>query len=162
MEGSALRRLADVITSIYEIRVDIISEEEAGGSIIMDKPLFIIANTDPSWEPGRHWVAFYFQNGQVPQFFDSFGREPSAYAATFEKFLLENSPLGPYAYNTLQIQQNGSNVCGLYCMAFLLSKLNDTPFKDFAKQWSTHSFHRNDVQCVRLIENYFDVKFAKY
>ena len=35
-------------------------------------PCGFIANTDPSSEPGTHWIAFYFPSEQKGEFFDSY------------------------------------------------------------------------------------------
>ena len=34
-------------------------------------PCGFVANTDPSTEPGTHWVAFYFPSREKGEFFDS-------------------------------------------------------------------------------------------
>ncbi len=39
-------------------------------------PAMLIFNTDPSTEPGQHWVAVYINNDGVSCFFDSFGGAP--------------------------------------------------------------------------------------
>ena len=36
-------------------------------------PYGFVANTDPSTEPGTHWVAFYFPSRDKGEFFDSYG-----------------------------------------------------------------------------------------
>ena len=36
-------------------------------------PYGLVANTDPSTEPGTHWVAFYFPSRDKGEFFDSYG-----------------------------------------------------------------------------------------
>ena len=39
-------------------------------------PCGFVANTDPSTEPGTHWVAFYFPSREKGEFFDSYGHPP--------------------------------------------------------------------------------------
>ena len=41
--------------------------------IIDTFPYGFVANTDPSTEPGTHWVAFYFPSRDKGEFFDSYG-----------------------------------------------------------------------------------------
>ena len=41
--------------------------------IIDTFPCGFVANTDPSTEPGTHWVAFYFPSREKGEFFDSYG-----------------------------------------------------------------------------------------
>ena len=42
-------------------------------------PSGFVANTDPSTEPGTHWVAFYFPSREKGEFFDSYGHPPEHY-----------------------------------------------------------------------------------
>jgi len=42
-----------------------------------EHPRLLVCNTDPSNEPGRHWVAICVRDGRR-EFFDSFGRAPNA------------------------------------------------------------------------------------
>ena len=42
-------------------------------------PYGFVANTDPSTEPGTHWVAFYFPSRDKGEFFDSYGYPPEHY-----------------------------------------------------------------------------------
>jgi len=48
-----------------------------------ENPRLLECNTDPSNEPGRHWVAMCVRDGRG-EFFDSFGRAPNA---IFERYL---------------------------------------------------------------------------
>ena len=41
---------------------------------IKEKPDLIICNTDPSDQPGEHWVLFFFNENSV-DFYDSLGRD---------------------------------------------------------------------------------------
>ena len=40
------------------------------------RPSFVIANTDVSSGPGKHWVTFFFPKHGKPEFFDSLGLRP--------------------------------------------------------------------------------------
>jgi hypothetical protein len=42
-------------------------------------PCGFVANTDPSNEPGTHWIAFYFPSEERGEFFDSYGHAPEYY-----------------------------------------------------------------------------------
>ena len=50
-------------------------------------PYGFVANTDPSTEPGTHWVAFYFPSRDKGEFFDSYGYPPEQYG--FESYKIE-------------------------------------------------------------------------
>ena len=47
-------------------------------------PYGFVANTDPSTEPGTHWVVFYFPSRDKGEFFDSYGYPPEHYG--FESY----------------------------------------------------------------------------
>ena len=47
--------------------------------IIDTFPCGFVANTDPSTEPGTHWIAFYFPSREKGEFFDSYGNPPEHY-----------------------------------------------------------------------------------
>ena len=75
-----------------------------------------IVNTDPSSKPGQHWVAFYRDLQKPPghiEFFDSYGHPPSFYSFSLPDNLKIQS-------NTHQLQSFSTNVCGQYCILFLL------------------------------------------
>ena len=73
------------------------------------------ANTDPSTEPGTHWVAFYFPSEEKGESFDSYGQPPEQYRDLFRDFL------EPYEwqFNTRKLQSAWSDVCGQYCIFYL-------------------------------------------
>lgn len=77
-----------------------------------------ILNTDPSSQPGEHWVAFFFQASSplspMFEFFDSYGNPPSYYSFPFLKQMLDQM-----YYNTEKLQSINSNVCGQYCILYL-------------------------------------------
>ena len=50
-------------------------------------PCGFVASTDPSSEPGTHWVAFYFPSEEKGEFFDSYGHAPEYYRKSFGNFL---------------------------------------------------------------------------
>ena len=53
---------------------------------IKEKPSLIICNTDPSDEPGKHWVLFFFNKDSV-DFYDSLGRDITYYGSEFIDFI---------------------------------------------------------------------------
>ena len=51
-------------------------------------PCGLVANIDPSSEPGTHWVAFYFPSERKGELFDSYGKPPECYKALFHSLQL--------------------------------------------------------------------------
>ena len=54
-------------------------------------PCGFVVNTDPSSEPGTHWVAFNFPSESKGEFFNSYGKSPNYYNHSFENFLNKHS-----------------------------------------------------------------------
>ena len=54
-------------------------------------PCGFVANTDPSTEPGTHWVVFHFPNHKTCEFFDSYGQQPEHYNESFKTYLLSKN-----------------------------------------------------------------------
>ena len=136
-----------------------ISEDQAKGFITAKRrPMFIICNTDPSWLSGRHWLAFYFNNENCAEFFDSFGNRPEHYNRNFSQFLELNSKDGKYKFNSWKLQENESNVCGLYCLLFGNSKMTLTNYSDFISNFSPQNQFANDKKCLQMVEDIFKVK----
>lgn len=85
-------------------------------STIFRRPLAFIANTDESFLPGEHWVAFYFPARGPNEYFDSYGFPPLKFP--FQKALGKY-----YIYNDKLIQSFSSAVCGEYCIYFCLMRV---------------------------------------
>ena len=63
--------------------------------------MFII-NTDPSYLPGKHWVAVYVDH--MCEYFDSLGKFPNE---AIGKFLFDSSR--SYLRNAMQLQMENSD-----------------------------------------------------
>jgi len=91
-----------------------------------------IVNTDPSSQPGEHWVAFYrnCQNESPLEFFDSFGQSPITYG-----LFQENSKFPKnleISFNNTILQSLTTNVCGQYCLLFLRLRMKSESPSSFA------------------------------
>ena len=102
----------DSITKKYFVGV--FSRDELPKSI-KNKPCCFIMNTDNRNQPGRHWLAFYYDVNRNAVFFDSFGLHPSHYQ--LEEYLDKTS--NSWIYNNLRIQSFFSSYCGHFCIFFL-------------------------------------------
>ena len=77
----------------------------------------MIVNTNPSDEPGEHWVALYVDStGRRGEYFDSFGQRPATIFADY----MNNSCSDYWTYNKRQLQSIVSRVCGYYCVYFCM------------------------------------------
>ena len=73
-----------------------------------------VCNTDPSSQPGKHWIVIYIDNKKRAEFFDSFGVHPSVH--DFGMFL-ENNSLR-WTHNNKTLQHPFSDACGYHCIFF--------------------------------------------
>lgn len=79
-------------------------------------PAALVCNTDPSDEPGEHWVAIYVDGNGHGEYFDSYGLPPLQNSII--KFL--NECAVNWTYNSKRLQGLFSSVCGYYCIYYLL------------------------------------------
>jgi hypothetical protein len=79
-----------------------------------------IVNSSPSWHPGSHWTALYLDRGRM-EHFCSFGTEPSGEL----KKLLTN------LHNSEQLQTINSDLCGHYCILYLMCRCRGYSMKQF-------------------------------
>lgn len=79
------------------------------------KPRLLVCNTDPSSQPGTHWIAIFVDSNRRGEYFDSFGRKPSE---IFEEYMNDNC--FEYIYNTKQLQSITSSFCGYYCCFYCM------------------------------------------
>ena len=94
----------------------------------INKPFGIVINTDPSSEPGEHWVAIYMSTEGELEYFDSFGLPP-LHAEIIE--FLDNNCVNGWSYNTITFQSIYSTTCGMYCVIYLYFKCTGKSFYDF-------------------------------
>ena len=117
-------------------------------------PCGIIANTDPSSEPGTHWVAFYFPSKEKGEFFDSYGQSPRRYRKTFENFLEKQSY--EWEFNTHKLQSAWSNVCGQYCIFYISHRIRGHSMKNIVQLFSNDTM-LNDARVSQFVKNHFNI-----
>ena len=102
-----------------------------------------IANTDPSDEPGEHWVLFYKTEDGVTEFFDTFGRKP------------RKRWDGEWKYNTRIVQSPVSAACGYHVLYFAhLRRFH--PFEKIIGNYGM-DLVENDMHVTRIVKNVFGV-----
>lgn len=101
-----------------------------------------IANTDIHIGSGKHWCAFYFDKNGKAEFFDSYGKKPSYYNSYFPTWLSEYSQ--GFVYNSKQIQNETSNMCGFYSLHYLQQRLTGHSMEDIVGYFSSKIFFIND------------------
>ena len=86
----------------------------------LEKPVFpstYVINSDPSNEPGEHWIAVYFDKRGGGEYFDSYGLAPAFVG--LESYM-DTYSLAGWIYKRKTLQALFSNVCGHYCVYYIL------------------------------------------
>lgn len=108
-------------------------------------PFSCIVNTDPKNKPGQHWVAFYLPSKNLTgEFFDSYGNPPSYYEDIFQLFA--NGLSLKLKYSPQQLQSEKTNVCGYYCIYYLMNRCRGMNMYSIIKPFSDN--HMNNDQFV--------------
>lgn len=111
-------------------------------------PSALILNTDKSDQPGEHWLALYYDENGVCEFFDSFGFHPDFYNITSYLKSTSNS----FIYNNKTLQGIFSEYCGNYCVLFLLIRCRNFSLKYFLEFFDKNT-EKNDLFIKSLIKN---------
>jgi hypothetical protein len=108
-----------------------------------NKKCFII-NSDPSFLPGEHWIAIFFPNKGLAEFFDSMGRNPSFYSELLLDFLLKQNSNG-FMYNTKKFQSIKSSTCGMFCLYFLYYRIRGDKFSDLINRFGNNLLQNDSI-----------------
>ena len=133
---------------------------------------WLVAKTNPSTKPGKHWNSIFLSYPRQGSWFNSYGKPAEFYGAAFTDFL--EKQCDQWDVNERKLQSDLSHVCGQYCIFFLSHKArgysmnkivqlfgNDTVLNDSKVLWfvKTHfritlkQPHVTFVQCCKkLIE----------
>jgi hypothetical protein len=85
---------------------------------LLNIPSSLVGNTDPDHRMWQHWVAIYIDANSRGEYYDPTGRQPdeSAYVNFMNKHCVH------WTYNTVRVQEEGSIVCGLHWIFYLIHR----------------------------------------
>ena len=89
---------------------------------------FIVCNCCPASQPGRHWIAVFYERGTV-EFFDSFALPPDNYDRLLTTFLHHATNACEVVYNNVPLQSIDSDACGHYCVLFGVARSRGQSFR---------------------------------
>ena len=118
----------------------------------LEKPTFpsaYVINSDPSSEPGEHWVAVYFDKRGRGEYFDSYGLPPTLVG--LESYMDAYS-LSGWIYNRKTLQAYFSSFCGHYCVYFILFRCRGVPLYAIVSDF-TSNLTKNDRSISRFIRD---------
>lgn len=107
---------------------------------ITRRPRLIIANTAPSSDSGKHWVAMYITTTGISEFYDPLGEKPPE--GSFESFLITHGPL--YLYNAKRLQNFGTNTCGHHCLFYAAHRCLGWSMQDIVNLFQNRSLAENE------------------
>lgn len=110
-----------------------------------------IANTDPIYSPGQHWIAFYFNENGFMEFFDSYGNSPEQFSPYFKQYM-GNYP--SIKVNKKRLQSNDTIVCGQYCLFYLMCRTRGYSMHQIVDFFNS-DFHLNDQFVYHFIDERF-------
>lgn len=116
---------------------------------ITSKPAGIIINTDPSYLPGRHWVAAFFPYSGIPEYFDTRGFDVPDDKG-FQDMIGDH-----YIYNSKMLQFPLSATCGQHCMNFIYERSKGLTYSAIIKSYDLKNTEQNDIKINRKIEQVF-------
>jgi hypothetical protein len=98
-------------------------------------PSCFVANTDPHWEMGEHWICIWMQSPTKAEYFCSLGEAPPP---TFQAFLTKFKYI--QTNEGKQIQSPGENTCGHYCIYFIVCRATGQSFNTVINTlWKTRA-----------------------
>ena len=116
-------------------------------------PAAYIANCSDATFSGSHWVAFYKDQSDKIDVFDSYGQPLEKYNPT----LLESVGKLTIIQQSQQLQQPESTVCGQYCLFFILKRALGLQYKQLIHLF-TDNIATNDKMVCQFINSYFVLK----
>ena len=103
-------------------------------------PFGLIVNTDPKHRTGRHWVAFFVEEKDTVECYDSHGSSPADYSIHLKLFMKRFKHV---IVNGKPIQSNQTNVCGQHVLFVLMCRVRGYTMRDITDQF-TLNFLSND------------------
>jgi len=108
----------------------------------------VIFNTAPHNTSGEHFIAIKATKTSV-FYFDSFGEPPkNERLKIFLSLIIKNRS---FKWNGVQIQDDSSNFCGFYCLAYLMSAKKKMKHDRFINLFIKENKKENDKKVINFI-----------
>ena len=106
-------------------------------------PSCYVLNTDPSNEPGEHWLALFVTGPNDYEFFDSFAQLPATYG-------IDN--LNVVCVMNFRLQSWTATTCGHYCIYFLVHRSLGHSVRSISNSFSKFHSDWNDKQVQNFVK----------
>ena len=96
-------------------------------------PYCFIVNSEPSDQPGDHWLAFWVNEDSV-EFFDTYGRTPYMFDNAFSAFLGGRKCF----YNSVGLEGIFSKTCGQFSIYYICLRCLGFSFDEILNSFSSN------------------------
>lgn len=103
-------------------------------------PCSLVCNTDLDSQLGQHWIAIYLDQCGNGEYYDSYGLPPLH--TEFSDFMHKN--VDSWIWNTKQVQDRHSVVCGHHCIFYLIHRYKGLDMIEITSMF-TDNFFENDA-----------------
>lgn len=125
--------------------------------IITKRPCAFVVNTDSCHGPGEHWNAILLLPGGEAEFFNSFGFPPLH--GDEQAYLRKHA--NEFTFSGITLQDPLSDRCGLFCVDYILSRLQGESFSRFVARYLNRRLPLNEKVLEKRILNYHPKLVAK-
>lgn len=115
---------------------------------VLQENTCVIVNTDDSSQPGTHWLALFVNDKRELEFYDSYGKPPEFYNVNTTSY-------SDVQWNSKMFQSPTSNVCGQYCIYFLLKRC-----QGHSMYYILNQLNVNDFQMYQFVKKRYGVRFV--
>ena len=102
---------------------------------ISTPPYCFIVNTEPSGQPGDHWLAFWV-NEKYVEFFDTYGRNP--WNPMFPSFFADFVGERKCVYNTVVLEGVFSKTCGQFSIYYICFRCLGFTYDEILNSFSSN------------------------
>ena len=136
MYETTLKKIIKHDPVLHPIFLNVFAKNEIP-SVVSQRPACFILNNQTRSQPGQHWLAVFIDESGNLEFFDSYGRAPQSFGLQKQFKALSQH----ITYNQQRIQGR-SQLCGFYCVLYLLFKARKRSDEFFSK--FVDKYDRND------------------
>ena len=115
-------------------------------------PVCFIANVDQSSENGSHWVAFCIPKIDHLEYFCPLGIS-FYHWPIFVNYIRNIMNFESIVMNRKRIQSINSNLCGVFCIEFLVKRDKGISFAIIVNSYSTTNYLCNDLQTLNFLKD---------
>jgi hypothetical protein len=111
---------------------------------LLSVPSALVGSTDPDHRMGQHWIAIYIDANSRGKYYDPTGR--TLHESTYVNFM--NKHCLHWTYNTVRVREEGSSVCELHCIFYLIHHVQDIA-------WQTSpGCYKNPVEATGIVQKF--------